>query len=309
MSTPFRERPPVSTRRALALALDLALRRDPLQSIVVPVLLRAPWILTIALLSPGDESEGPRRAVLLGSLALLGDYLTLTITSAMLRLRARSVFDAAPGTRPAPALDCYARGLARLPWLVVTEVVRNLGAAFGLLFFIVPGIVLGYRLSLAAEAVTLDEPHLSAAFERSFRLSTRRFERWLELCIASALPVILVWFAIAMRTLIGSDPVPRWWFTAALLLFAAWTPIVLYAWTFFYLRLSEIDSPGVEVGPMYAEAAAPASEPMREGEAPAPPAAAEPGTPDALAAAVADPIQPSPARSESPMEPVETEPA
>src|SRR6266540_2995799 len=144
MSTP--SRPPVSTRRALALALDLALRRDPLQSLVIPLLLRAPWILTLALVSPGEESGRPARVLLLGSVALVGDYLALTITSAMLRFRALSVFDAAPDARPAPALECYARALGRVPWLVVTELVRYVGAVFGLFFLIVPGVYLGFRL-------------------------------------------------------------------------------------------------------------------------------------------------------------------
>lgn len=258
MPTSLRDLAPVSTRRAIALAFDLALRRDPIQSLAVPLLLRAPWILTLGMLSLGEETVSPGRVALLGSVALLGDYLTLMITSAMLRFRARSVFDAPPDARPAPALECYARSLARVPWLVVTEFVRYVAALFGLFFFIVPGVVLGFRLAFAAEAVTLHEPHLSAAFERSYRLSARRFERWLELALVSALPVIAVWFVIAGRSVLGSGPVPPSWFTAAWLLFAAWTPIVLYAWTFFYLRMVELESPGVEVGPAYAEAAAPA---------------------------------------------------
>ena len=259
MSSLSWELPPVSARRAIAQAFELA-RRDPLQSLVVPLLLRAPWILTLGLLTPGEDGS-PRRALMLGSVALLGDYVALTVTSAMLRFRALSVWDAPPGAPPGPALECYARGLRRVPWLVVTEFVRYAAALFGLFFLLVPGVILGFRLAFSAEAVTLHEPHLSAAFERSYRLSKQRFERWLELSIASALPVIAVWFVIAGRTLFGSDPIPTSWFTGAWLLFAAWTPIVLYAWTFFYLRLVEAASPGVEVGPMYAvavpEAAAP----------------------------------------------------
>ncbi len=261
MSDSLREAAPVSTRRAIALAFDLA-RRDPMQSLVVPLLLRAPWILALGLLNPGDDAS-PRHALLLGSVALLGDYAALTITSAMLRFRALSVWEAPPGVAPAPALECYARGLRRVPWLVVTEFVRYAAAVFGLFFLVVPGVFLGFRLAFAAEAVTLHAPHLSAAFERSYRLSKHRFERWLELSIASVLPVVAVWFVIAGRTLFGSGPVPSSWFTTAWLLFAAWTPIVLYAWAFFYLRLVEADSPGIEVGPTYAaaEPSAAATEP------------------------------------------------
>src|SRR5262249_21845181 len=142
MPDSFRELPPVSARRAIALAFDLA-RRDPMHSLVVPMLLRAPWILAIGLLTPGDD-ESPRRALMLGSVALLGDYAALTITSAMLRFRALSVWEAPPGAPPAPALACYARGLRRVLWLVVTEFVRYAAAVFGLFFLVRPGGVLGF---------------------------------------------------------------------------------------------------------------------------------------------------------------------
>jgi len=257
MSNSSRELPPVSTRRAIALAFDLA-RRDPIHSLVVPLLLRAPWILALGLVTPGEGAEMHRSLLLLGSVALLGDYLALTITSAMLRFRALSVWEAHRDARPAPVLECYARALRRVPWLIVTEFVRYAAAAFGLFFLVIPGVILGFRLAWAAEAVTLHEPHLSAAFERSYGLSKRRFGRWFELSIASVLPVIAVWFVIAGRTILGPDPVPSWWFTTAWLLFAAWTPVVLYAWAFFYLRLVEVASPGIEVGPTYAEGASPA---------------------------------------------------
>src|SRR5947207_8829501 len=127
MTIASRELPPVSARRAIALALELA-RRDPVQTVVVPLLLRAPWIITLGMLTPGDDSEFPRRALLLGSVALLGDYLALMITSAMLRFRALSVWEGPPGAAPAPALECYGRGLRRVPWLIVTEFVRYAAA-------------------------------------------------------------------------------------------------------------------------------------------------------------------------------------
>ena len=38
------------------------------------------------------------------------------------------------------------------------------------------------------------------------------------------------------------------------LMVIAATPVVQYAWTFFYLRLVEIDEPFLEVGPLYAKA-------------------------------------------------------
>ena len=142
-------RRPVSTRHAFALALDLTLLRDPLHSLVVPFLLRAPWILAGALLSTPGPSRPTPKVVLVWSIATLGGSITSWAVDAMLRIRARSVYSTPHGTPPAPALECYEQGLRRLPWLYVTEFVRNVAlfVAFPMLF--VPGLYLGYKLAFA----------------------------------------------------------------------------------------------------------------------------------------------------------------
>src|SRR5215831_3037306 len=124
---PNSQRPlaPVSARHAFALAFDLAARRDPVQSLLVPALLRGPWILIPALLSPLDHPDAGWQVFAVAGGALIVDFLLLLLTCGMMRFRARSVFNTAPGTRPAPALECYARALARLPWLFATELVRS----------------------------------------------------------------------------------------------------------------------------------------------------------------------------------------
>src|SRR5213593_3362187 len=134
-----KHRPPISTRHAFALAFDLAVRRDPLHSLVVPFLLRAPWALTLALLPPLDSSPDPSLILVVASVALVGDFITLMVTSAMLRMRARSTYNAPPGTPPAPASQCYARGIARIPSLLLTEVVRNTLLGIAASFSILPG--------------------------------------------------------------------------------------------------------------------------------------------------------------------------
>jgi hypothetical protein len=250
--SPYRNvRLPISTRHALALAFDLAVRRDALQSIVVPLALHAPWILAIAMLPPITDTDQPAQVLLLGNVALVGDFLVQVTVGAMLRFRARSVFNTAPDVRPAPALECYAKGLQRLPWLFVTEVVRNFLLLFAAFFLVVPAIFLGFRLSFATEAVVLSEPHMAGAFQRSFRFTQGRFERWLEMIVVS---VFLGFAAIAVALLgalvLGSRGLP----VLVPLMIAGVTPIIQYAWTFFYLRLVEIEeaAPGVEVGPAYA---------------------------------------------------------
>ena len=245
---------PISTRRAFALAFDLAVRRDPFQSLVVPLLLHAPWIGALALL-PEDRTDRP--VALLTAACLLGDFLVQLAVAAMLRLRARSVFNTPPGVRPAPAGECYAQGLRRVPWLFVTEALRNLSIIFGTFLFVVPAVFLGYRLSFATEAVVLNEPNTSEAFRRSFRLSEGRFERWVEMIVVSgALGLAAVFAGAALCVMAGRTNLNTVLWVAQLLT-AAVTPIIQYAWTFFYLRLVEgdVESPGVEVEPAYAWAA------------------------------------------------------
>jgi hypothetical protein len=289
-------RQPISTRHAFALAFDLAGRRDPLHSLILPVLMRAPWALALALLPPLDSVDDPSAVLALGSLALVGDFVTWLVIGAMLRFRARSVFNTPSLIRPAPAGDCYARGLKRIPWLFATEVVRNvvlgiaaycsfLPTAFLRLspetFFqdlshnflqiavavslLVPTLFLGFRLGVATESVVLDERDLAGAFQRSFWMMRGRFERWFELVAASgalilALAMSVTVLGVLIPSLGDAGQVAIFW-----LMVIAATPIIQYAWTFFYLRLVEIDEPLIEVGPTYAQAeASPSRPPMVE---------------------------------------------
>lgn len=280
---------PVSSRRAFASAFDLAARRDRVQSLLVPFLLRAPWALTLALLPPAETSDDPALIFAVASVALLGDFLTMLILGSMLRLRARSVFNTPRGVPPAPAADCYAKGVGRVPKLFLTEVFRNvlltIAASFSILpaasvrfhletFFqdlstnflllvvavclLVPTLFIGFRLAVATEAVVLDERTMVGAIQRSFRMMEGRFERWLELLATSA--ALVIWLAL-LATLFSfvfhpSDSIVVALFWGMVIVV---TPVIQYAWTFFYLRLVEVDEPLHEPPPMYA-AGPPAAE-------------------------------------------------
>lgn len=232
---------PISARHAFALAFDLAVRRDPFQSLVVPFLLHAPWaIATLLLPSPDDPGGMTESNLLLNSSALLGETLVAMLVAGMLRFRARSVFNTPAETPPAGVVECYREAFARLPWLFVTEVLRNLAtwlASFALFF---PGVWLGFRLSLATEAVVLRGGNTSSAFERSYHLTPGRFERWLEMIAMSVALVFSLLLLCAVCFLLSSW---SWstWLSIALLLFPLVLTLVQYAWTFFYLRLEEIE--------------------------------------------------------------------
>jgi len=245
---------PISTRHAFALAFDLAARRDALHSLVVPLLLRSPWILALALLPPIADSDQPMQVMLLTIAALLGDFIMLLVIGAMLRFRARSVFNTPLEVRPAPVVECYAQGLKRVPWLFVTEVVRNASLVFATFFFVLPAIFLGFRLAFATEAIVLSEPHTAGSFQKSFQITEGRFERWLEMIVVSVIMVFAIIFLGAAMSIVAPRIALNSWVAVTRLLITAITPIIQYAWTFFYLRLIEADSPGVEVGPAYATA-------------------------------------------------------
>jgi hypothetical protein len=257
-----RLRLPISTRHAFALAFDLALRRDLLHSIVLPFVVRAPWVLALVLLPVPSETDLSPRLLMLSSSALLGQFLTWIAVDAMLRFRARSVFNTTLATRPAPVLECYALGLRRLPWLYLTEFVRGSALAFAFSFLVVPGIFLGYRLSFSTEAVVLNDQNLAGAFQHSWKLSRGRFERWFEMIVVSVLLVLAALFvAVVCSFAIPGIAWSAWGIVGTMLAVAIW-PIIQYAWTFFYLRLVEIEEPaGIEVGPLYAAPLAPGTPP------------------------------------------------
>jgi hypothetical protein len=254
MANDLPRRLPISTRHAFALAFDLALRRDVFHSLVVPLLLHSPWLLAIALLPSSNGAERPTFVLLLWCVAALGEFVTHLVVDSMLRFRARSVFNTPPGTRPAPVTECYSLGLRRVPWLMLTEAIRNFALFIGGFFFIFPGLYIGYRLAFATEAVVLNDRDVSSAFARSFRYSDHRLERWLEMVAVSVFLVIVLIFSAAALSLAIPGPGVDTWGRILWFLIAAVMPIIQYAWTFFYLRLVEIDprSRVIEVEPAYA---------------------------------------------------------
>lgn len=243
--------PPVSTRHAFALAFDLAFRRDAVQSLVLPFLLRAPWVIALALLPPSEQVSMRLDVMLVWSIAAIGGAFAWLLVDAMLRFRARSVFDR-PGSRPAAAADCYAAALRRVGWLYLTELARSFVLVLGYGFFVIPGVWLSYRLAFATEAVVLTERDLVHAFQHSWRLSRKRFERWLEMIVVSVALVLVACLLGAILYVVS--PVTGTEIAGligTLVVVLVW-PVFQYAWTFFYLRLIEVEVPFHEVAPAYA---------------------------------------------------------
>ncbi len=253
-------RPPISARHAFALAFDLAARRDVLQSLVVPLLLWSPWILAPAVAEQLLPGMPQGRLLLLTAAFKLLDFLIFVVITAMLRFRARSVFNTPGGASPAPALECYAQALRRVPVLYLAEVLRNLALAVAFSMLLVPFLYLGFKLSLVTEVVTLRRTGPVGAAQRSFRLTESRFERWLEMVALSVFLVVPIWFL--MVVCFFAVPGSSWniWVSLGTFLSAAIMPVVQYAWTFFYLRLEEI-SPAARTAVPAERVAVPAGPP------------------------------------------------
>jgi len=122
------------------------------------------------------------------------------------------------------------------------------------LLLLIPGVWLGFRLSLATEAVVLRGTGLVGGFARSYQLTEGRLERWLEMTALSVVLVLCVLFSCALCFLVF--PATSWstWVSVALFVLPLVMSVIQYAWTFFYLRLEEIDlakqagSPGDGLG-------------------------------------------------------------
>lgn len=252
-----RLRLPVSTRHAFALAFDLAVRRDALHSLIVPLLIQAPWLVALGVLPPIEQDERGVQVMIVWAIAQVGTFVLWLIVSAMLRFRARSVFNTPAGHSPARIEECYAHGLRRVPWLLVTEVVRNLSLLLAFSMLVIPGVFLGFRLSFATEAVVLDEQNTANAFLKSFKLTEGRFERWLEMIAVSVVLVIGCAFLVAVLAFSFPTVGINAWWAVFQLVSAALMPVIQYAWTFFYLRLVEVEH-GIpyEAPPAYAGAPA-----------------------------------------------------
>ena len=128
-----------------------------------------------------------------------------------------------------------------MPALYLTEALRN--AVFTItLPLVFPALWVAFKFSLATEAVVLRELNPVKAMTRSFHLTEGRFERWLEMIVMTVLLVVPLLFLMAVGYLTVPVGTFEAWYALGKFLSAAIIPLVQYAWTFFYLRLEEVDA-------------------------------------------------------------------
>jgi hypothetical protein len=245
-----------------ARAFHQALVSDTTHSVILPFVLMIPWYALDGLIPQPGTEEWDASFVPLWAASTLGALVTTLIVGAMLRVRMAA---AARGVRQ-PALESYAQAMGRALPLLVTEIARTIAVCAALVFFILPGVILGFRLSVAAEAVVLHEANMGRAFQRSFALTAHRLGSWIKMMAATVLAwlvlLVLAGMVLAGVMLLEAE-IPGSWVVAPLL--APLIAVVQYAWTLFYLELRrehEVATAPVRVEP---PAPPPAPTPWPEG--------------------------------------------
>ncbi len=116
--------------------------------------------------------------------------LVITLTDGFLvgplisALHVHGVRDVSEGKEPQPG-DVARRSLVVLPVVSAAVIIAFLGATAGLIAFIVPGILLYLRWSVAAQAAALEEGGWTDALKRSRQLTHRNYLHILGLMILS----------------------------------------------------------------------------------------------------------------------------
>jgi hypothetical protein len=124
--------------------------------------------------------------------------------------------------------------------LVVGELVVNLGVAFGMLLFVVPGIYLGLRWSLYKQAILVDGKGALAGMRTSFdrtRSGRALIELFVALSACYAPTVIFGYATLAVQLGVAADII-------ALVL-----STLTFAWANGFLTLRYLRGTDVEAGP------------------------------------------------------------
>jgi hypothetical protein len=144
--------------------------------------------------------------------------------------------------RPAPSFErLYDMSRGQLWRLAAGGLITGIGVALGLIFFIVPGLVLWTRWSLIVPVIVVEQQPVGVAFDRSSRLV--RGHGWTVFgVIATTLLVTLVIGAITQEIF---RPLPRFFsvWVAGVVGASIATPYVAHAFTVLYYRLLEPDRP------------------------------------------------------------------
>jgi hypothetical protein len=186
--------------REIVAAMLVLYRRFPLLFTILAMAVVAPYDLAFL----GVTGYGPlaRIAHNLGVSWLntfVGDFLVIALISA---LHVHAVVAIGDGRRP--RLKAVAlRGIQVLPVVAATEVITYVGTLLGFIFLIVPGILLGLRWAVSAQAAALERHGPSAAIDSSRQLTAGHYWHIFGLMLLFA--VLAVGVDLGARAIASGD--------------------------------------------------------------------------------------------------------
>ncbi len=129
-----------------------------------------PYEVVVVLVEHGKGAipVGTELVLMLVELALIDPSISAVQVQALL--------DLGNGQQP-KVVDVIRRGLAVLPVVAAAEIIAGIGIAVGVLFFIIPGVILALRWAVVAQAAAVERTNWPTALRRSAQLARRNYWR------------------------------------------------------------------------------------------------------------------------------------
>lgn len=180
------------TPRTVGQILDLAFRlyaRRLLLFVFLAAIVLVPYGVVTALVTHSKHGAAGAELILtLADLALVNPFVAA--------MQMQVLTDLGEGREP-NIPDVLARGLRVLAVVAAAGIITFICEFAGLLFFIVPGLILAVRLAVVAPAAASGGISWPEAISRSFRLTKRNFWRVLGLL---AIQGVLTYLALAIES-------------------------------------------------------------------------------------------------------------
>jgi hypothetical protein len=169
----------LGSQRTLGQILGTGLRlylRLPLLFLFLAGIVVVPYEVVVVLLEHGKGglSVGTELVLLLVELAVLDPCIAA--------VQVQAVLDLGDGQRP-QIRDVIRRGLAVLPVVAAAEIIAGIGIAVGVLFFVIPGVLLAIRWAVVAQAAAVERTDWPGALRRSAQLARHNYWRILGLLL------------------------------------------------------------------------------------------------------------------------------
>lgn len=215
-------------------------RRFPWLFAVLALGVIVPWQLAVlAITGYGPLRHGHESLVTALLIETLRSNLIGPLISA---LHIHAVVEIGEGRRP--RLASVARhGLLVLPVVVAAEIVANIGIALGFLALVVPGILLGIRWSVVAQAAAAERIGWTDALRRSGELARGHYDHVFAVILAGGLLAFALARAVGLAPLGDSSGAGSVAAGIALNTFTASFAALTIALLYFDLRARSGDTP------------------------------------------------------------------